>query len=65
MDKVESQFSDYRGINKDCFEKHINKKLASLPISKDLKQIDKSDLLVSGDYNSLYRSAMAQRFKVA
>ena len=28
-------------------------------ISKELKAIDKSDLLVSSDYNSLYPSAMA------
>ena len=35
VDKVESQFSDYRRINKDCFEKYMNKKLANLLTSKE------------------------------
>ena len=54
VDKVKSQFSDYRRINKDCFEKYISKKLANLPISKTLQQIDKADLLASSNSNSLY-----------
>ena len=45
-------------INKH-FENYIKKKLSSLPISKELKTVDKSDLLVSTDYKSLYPSAMA------
>ena len=32
-----------------------------LPKSRELKRVDKSDLLVSGDYNSLYSTAMAQK----
>ena len=57
--KYENKFNDYRRINKQDFENYIKKKLSSLPISKELKAIDKSDLLVSSDYNSLYPSAMA------
>ena len=57
--KYENKFDDYRKINKQHFENYIKKKLSSLPISKELKAIDKSDLLVSSDYNSLYPSAMA------
>ena len=48
-------------MKKDSFEKYINKKLANLPISKELQQIDKSDSLVSSDYISLYPSAMAHK----
>ena len=58
-EKYENRFNDYRRINKQDFENHIKKKLSSLPISKELKAIDKSDLHVSSDYNSLYPSAMA------
>ena len=57
--KYENKFDDYRKINKQHFENYIEKKLSSLPISKELNKIDKSDLLVSSDYNSLYPSAMA------
>ena len=34
-------------------------KIAPLLVSKELSTIDKTDLLVSRDYNSLYPSAMA------
>ena len=57
--KYENKFDDYRKINKQHFENYIKKKLSSLMTSKELKTIDKSDLLVSSDYNSLYPSAMA------
>ena len=57
--KYENNFDDYRKINKQHFENYIKKKLSSLPISKELNKMDKSDLLVSSDYNSLYPSAMA------
>ena len=57
--KYENKFDDYRKISKEHFDNYIKKKLSSLPISKELKAIDKSDLLVSSDYNSLYPSAMA------
>ena len=59
-DKVESRFSDYRQIKKDSFENYINKNIGNLPISGELKRVDKSDLL-SSDYNSLYPSAMAHK----
>ena len=51
--KYENKFNDYRRINKQDFENYIKIKLSSLPISKELKAIDKSDLLLSSDYNSL------------
>ena len=57
--KSENKFDDYRKINKKHFKNYIDKKPAKLPISKELKKINKSDLLVSMDYNSLYPSAMA------
>ena len=46
-------------INKQHFKNYIKKKLSSLPISKELNKIDKSHLFYSGDYNSLYPSAVA------
>ena len=58
--KYESRYVDYRRIDTKEQEKYVNKKLASLPISKELKnKIDKTDLLVSSDYTSLYLSAMS------
>ena len=57
--KYESKFNDYRKMNTKELDKYVNKKLASLSISKKLNKIDKSNLLVSSDYNSLYPSAMA------
>ena len=44
---------------KQHFENYSKEKLSSLPISKELNNINKSDLLVSNDYNSLYPSARA------
>ena len=57
--KYESRYVDYRRIDTKEQVKYVNKKLASLPISKELNKIDKSDLLVSSDYTSLYPSAMS------
>ena len=57
--KYENKFDENRKINKQHFENYIKKKLSSLPISKELNNINKSDLLVSGDYDILYPSAMA------
>ena len=57
--KYENRFDDYRKINKQHFENDIKKKLSSLPISDELNNMNKSDLLVSSDYISLYPSAMA------
>ena len=47
--KYESRYVDYRRIDTKEQVKYVNKKLASLPISKELNKIDKSDLLVSSD----------------
>ena len=57
--KYKIKFDDYRKKNKQHFENYIKKKLSSLPISEELNKIDKSDLLVSSDYNSLHPSVMA------
>ena len=57
--KNESRYVDYRRIDTKEQEKYVIKKLASLPISKELNKIDKIDLLVSSDYTSLYPSAMS------
>ena len=57
--KRENKCDDYRKKNKQHFEYYIMEKLSSLPISKELNKIDKSDFLVSSDFNSLYPSAMA------
>ena len=56
--KCESKFSDYRWINIYKSEKYVNIKTSSLPASKKLANLDKTDLRVSSDYNSLHRSAM-------
>ena len=49
--KYENKFDDYRKINKQHFENYIKKKLSSLPISGELNNINKLDLLCSSDYN--------------
>ena len=59
--KVVSRTSYYRQINEDSFENYINKEIGNLPISRELKRVDKSGLFVSRDYNSLYPSAMAHK----
>ena len=59
MKPFEKRFTDYRRINKGHHDNYIETKLNNLPISKEIKQIDKSNLLESSDYNSLYPSAMA------
>ena len=61
-DKVESRFNDYRQIIKKSFEKFINRKNGNIPISKELKRVDKSNLLVSNSYNKSYPSAMAHPY---
>ena len=57
--KYKNRFDDYSKLNKQHLENYIKKKLSSLPISEKLNKIDKSDLLVSSDYKSLYPSLMA------
>ena len=52
---------DYRKINKKELEKFLERKLGELEISKDLQKINKEDLLVSYDFNSLYPSAQIDK----
>ena len=55
----EARFGDNRRNNIKELEEYIDRKVARIPVSKQLALIDKSDLLVSSDYNSLYPLAMA------
>ena len=48
-DKVESQFSDYRQINKDAFENYIKKNIGDLLKSTELKRVDKKYILISSN----------------
>ena len=52
---------DHRKINKKEIDKFLEKKLGELEISKELQKIDKDDLLVSYDFNSLYPSAQIDK----
>ena len=58
-EKYEARFNDYRRNSIKNLEAYVDRKIARTPVSKQLAVIDKSDLLVSGDYNSLYASEMA------
>ena len=40
-------------------EEYIDRKLATILVSKQLAMVDKTDLLISSDYSNLYSSAMA------
>ena len=51
-EKYEARFGDYRRINKKI-ENYIKRKVSRIPVWKQLAAIDKIDLLVSSDYNSL------------
>ena len=55
--EFENDEKDYRKINKEELDKFLDKKLGEIEISKDLEKINKDDLLVSYDFNSLYPSA--------
>ena len=44
---------DYRKVNNKELEKFLDEKLGELDISKDLQKVNKDDLLVSYDFNSL------------
>ena len=55
--KFENGEKDYRKTNKKELEKFLEKKLGEINISKELQKINKDDLLVSYDFNSLYPSA--------
>ena len=52
---------DYRKINKKDLDEYLDKKLGDLNISKDLQKINKEDLLVSYDFNSLYPIAQIDK----
>ena len=64
-DKFKLEFEngekDYRNINKKELDKFREKKLGELEISKNLQKINKDDLLVSYDFNSLYPSAQIDK----
>ena len=57
----ENNEKDYRKINKKELDKFLEKKLGNLEISKKLQKINKDDLLVSYDFNSLYPSAQIDK----
>ena len=52
---------DYRKINKKELDKFLERKLGELENSKELQKINKDDLLVSYDFNSLYPSAQIDK----
>ena len=59
--KFENGEKDYRKINKKELDNFLEKQLGELNISKDLQKINKDDLLVSYDFNSLYPSAQIDK----
>ena len=59
--EFENGEKDYRKINKKEFDNFLNNKLGNLEISKELQKINKDDLLVSYDFNSLYPSAQIDK----
>ena len=59
--EFENGKKDYRKINKKELDKFLEKKLRELNISKDSQKINKVDLLVSYDFNSLYPSAQIDK----
>ena len=59
--EIENGEKDYRKINKKELEKFLERKIGELNISKDLQKINKDDLLLSYDFNSLYPSAQIDK----
>ena len=59
--EFENGEKDYRKTNKKELQKFLGSKLGELNISKDLQKINKDDLLVSYDFNSLYPSAQINK----
>ena len=59
--EFENGEKDYPRINKKELDKFLEKKLGELEISVDLQKINKDDLLVSYDFNSLYPSAQIDK----
>ena len=55
--EFENGEKDHRKINKKELDKFLDKKLGELEISEELQKINKNDLSVSYDFNSLYPSA--------
>ena len=59
--EFENGEKDYRKINKKELDKFLERKLGEINISKELQKINKDDLLVSYDFNSLYPSAQIDK----
>ena len=59
--EFENGEKDYRKINKKELDNFLNNTLGNLEISKELQKINKDDLLVSYDFNSLYPSAQIDK----
>ena len=59
--EFENGEKDYRKINNKELDKFLERKLGELNISKELQKINKDDLLVSYDFNSLYPSAQIDK----
>ena len=59
--EFENGEKDYRKINKKELDNFLDKKLGELEISRELQKINKDDLLVSYDFNSLYPSAQIDK----
>ena len=59
--EFENNEKDYRKIIKKELDDFIDKKLGELEISKELQKINKNDLLVSYDFNSVYPSAQIDK----
>ena len=56
--KFESRLSKIRQNIISTIEKYVANNLTALAVSKEFSMVDKIDLLVSADFNSLYPSAM-------
>ena len=59
--EFENGGKDYRTINNKELDNFSERKLGELNISKELQKINKDDLLVSYDFNSLYPSAQIDK----
>ena len=59
--ELENNEKDCRKIIKKELDDFIDEKLGELEISKELQKINKDDLLVSCDFNSLYPSAQIDK----
>ena len=57
-DENDSKFDDYRGINQEDKQEHINKKLNEISIHRKLRKLNLNDVTMHFDATSLYPSAM-------